>query len=149
MVESRAKRLQVVLMLAERKEQEAGQQLSQQRALVAAETQQLRELDDYAKQYLQTYSERKVDVRPHELIAYSGFIQRLGEACKEQQAKLERLNAVLDKLQQRWRVAHHKCDSIKELILRLEHDESLLLDKRFQKELDELVSQQYGRKELQ
>ncbi len=148
MVESRAKRLQVVLILAERKEQEIGQQLSQQRGLVAVEEQQLRELDDYAKQYLQTYSARKVDVRPHELIAYSSFIQRLGEACKEQQAKLERLIIILDKIQQRWHMAHQKCEAIKELIQRLERDENLLLDKRLQKELDELTNQQYSRKEL-
>ena len=148
MVESRAKRLQVVLMLAERKEQEAGLQLSQQRTLIATEEQQLRELDDYATQYMQSYSARKVDVRPHELIAYSGFIQRLGEASKEQRAKLERMNTLLDKLQQRWHVAHHKCEAIKELILRLERDENLLLDKRLQKELDDLTSQQFSRKEL-
>jgi flagellar protein FliJ len=148
MVESRAKRLQVVLMLAERKEQEAAQQLSQQRVLVTAEEQQLRELEDYAKQYLQTYSARKVDVRPHELIAYSGFIQRLGEACKEQQAKVERLIIILDKIQLRWRTAHYKCEAIKELILRLERDENVLLDKRLQKELDDLTNQQYSRKDL-
>ncbi|MES2672683.1 MAG: flagellar export protein FliJ [Pseudomonadota bacterium] len=148
MVESRAKRLQVVLMLAERKEQEAGQQLSQQRALVTAEEQQLRELDEYAKQYLQNYAARKIDIRPHELIAYSSFIQRLGEACKEQQVKVERLIIILDKIQLRWRTAHHKCEAIKELILRLEHDENLLLDKRLQKELDDLTNQQYSRKEL-
>jgi flagellar protein FliJ len=147
--DSRAKRLQVVLMLAERKEQHAALQLTQQRAQVAVEEQQLRELDDYAKQYMQTYSARKVDVRPHELIAYSGFIQRLGEACKEQQAKLERLYKVLDTLQQLWHKAHHKCESIKELMLRLEREENVLLDKRLQKELDELVNQQYSRKDLQ
>lgn len=148
MVESRAKRLQLVLMLAERKEQEIVQQLSQQRVLVAAEEQQLRELDDYAKQYLQNYSERKIDVRPHELIAYSSFIQRLGEACKEQQVKLERLIIILDKIQQRWSTAHHKCEAIKELILRLQRDENLLLDKHLQKELDDLTNQQYSRKEI-
>ena len=148
MVESRAKRLQLVLVLAERKEQEVAQQLGQQRTIVAAEEQQLRELDEYAKQYLETYSARKIDVRPHELIAYSSFIQRLGEACKEQQFKLERLTIILDKIQQRWHTAHHKCEAIKELILRLERDENLLIDKRLQKEIDDLTNQQYSRREI-
>lgn len=148
MAESRAKRMQVVLLLADRKEQEVGQQLNQQRQLVEAEVEQLKQLDDYANQYLHTYSERKINVRPHELIAYSGFIQRLAEARQEQQAKIERQQKVFDRLQQVWRIAHHKCQSIKELIERLQQDENALIDKRLQKELDELVGQQYSRQDL-
>jgi flagellar FliJ protein len=145
MAESRAQRMQVVLVLAERNEQKAGQQFSQYRTQVEAETEQLRQLDDYAKQYLHSYSERKVAVRPQELIAYSGFIQRLGEACKEQQAKLDRMNNVLAKYQQAWRTAYQKRESLKELIVRLRLEENAQLDKRLQKELDELVGQAYSR----
>lgn len=148
MAESRAKRMQVVLMLAERKEQEVGEQLSKQRQLVDAELEQLRQLEEYAQQYLHNYSVRKTNVRPDELIAYSGFIQRLGEARMDQQAKVERQQKVLDRCQQLWRIAHHKCESIKELIERLKQDENALLDKKLQKELDELVGQQYSRPEL-
>ncbi|HWV16698.1 MAG TPA: flagellar export protein FliJ [Cellvibrio sp.] len=148
MAESRAKRMQVVLFLAERKEQELGQQLSQQRQVVEQEIEQLRQLEQYAEQYLQTYSERKSNVRPHELIAYSGFIQRLGDARLEQKAKIERQQKVFVRMQQVWRAAHHKCESIKELIERLKQDENALIDKRLQKELDELVGQQYSRQNL-
>lgn len=145
MAESRAQRMHVVLVLAERNEQKAGQQFSQYRTQVEAEAEQLRQLDDYAKQYLQTYSERKVAVRPAELIAYSGFIQRLGEACKEQQAKLDRMHKALAMFQQTWRTAYQKRESIKELIVRLRLEENAQLDKRLQKELDELVGQAYSR----
>lgn len=148
MAESRAKRMQVVLFLAERKEQELGQQLNQQRQVVEQEIEQLRQLEQYAEQYLQTYSERKSNVRPHELIAYSGFIQRLGDARLEQKAKIERQQKVFARMQQVWRTAHHKCESIKELIERLKQDENALIDKRLQKELDELVGQQYSRQNL-
>lgn len=145
MAESRAKRMQVVLLLAERKEQNAGQQLSLQQQVVAAEVEQLRQLDDYATQYLQTYADRKTNVRPHELIAYSGFIQRLGEARNEQQAKVGRMLVLRDRLQQLWQIAHHKRQSVEELILRLQHEENGIADKRLQKELDELIGQQYSR----
>lgn len=148
MAESRAKRMQVVLMLAERKEQEVGDQLNKQRQLVDAEQEQLRQLQEYADQYRHNYSGRKTNVRPDELIAYSGFIQRLSEACLDQQAKVERQQKVLDRCQQLWRIAHHKCESIKELIERLQQDENALVDKRLQKELDELVGQQYSRRDL-
>jgi flagellar protein FliJ len=148
MAESRAKRMQVVVFLAERKEQEAGRQLGAQQTLIATEEQQLRELEAYATQYLQTYSARKNDVRPHELIAFSGFIQRLGAACKEQEAKVLRQQAVLERLQHLWRIAHHKHEAIKALKERLAHAENLASDKQFQKEVDDIVCQHYARKEL-
>ncbi|GGY68387.1 flagellar protein FliJ [Cellvibrio zantedeschiae] len=147
MAESRAKRMQVVLTLAERAEEQAGQQLSQCQAQVDAETEQLRQLDEYAAQYLTIYTERKTAVRPQELIAYSGFIQRLGDARKEQEGRLKRIEAQMERLRQAWRIAHQKCESIKELITRLKQEENALLDKRLQKELDELVGQAYIRRE--
>ncbi len=147
MAESRAKRMQVVLVLAERSEEQAGQQLKQSQAQVAAEAEQLKQLDEYAAQYMGIYSERKTSVRPHELIAYSGFIQRLGEARKEQESRLGRFQAQMERMRQAWQVAHQKCESIKELIIRLKQEENAVLDKRLQKELDELVGQAYSRRE--
>lgn len=147
MAESRAKRMNVVLTLAERAEEAAGQQLSQCQAQVAAEEEQLRQLDEYAAQYLTIYGERKTGVRPHELIAYSGFIQRLGEAKKEQETRLKRFQLQMERLRHAWQVAHQKCESIKELILRLQHEENALIDKRLQKEMDELVGQAFIRRD--
>ncbi len=147
MADSRAKRMQVVLTLAERNEQQSGQHLSQFTLQVDSEAEQMRQLDEYAEQYLKTYSERKTGVRPQELIAYSGFIQRLGLARKEQQARLDRLQIQLERYRQAWRIAHQKTESIKELIVRLQHEENALVDKRLQKEMDELVSQAYSRRE--
>ena len=147
MAESRAQRMQVVLTLAERAEQQVGQQLSQCQAQVDAEIEQLRQLDEYAAQYLHIYTERKTAVRPQELIAYSGFIQRLGEARKEQEGRLKRVQVQMERFRQAWRVAHQKCESIKELINRLKQEENTILDKRLQKELDELVGQAYIRRE--
>jgi flagellar FliJ protein len=149
MAESRAKRMQVVLTLAERSEQQAGQQLAQCQTQVDAEVAQLRQLDDYAAQYMNIYTERKTAVKAQELIAYSGFIQRLGDARKEQEARLNRVQAQMERLRQVWRVAHQKCESIKELIGRLQQEENVSLDKRLQKELDELVGQAYSRREHQ
>lgn len=146
MAQSRSQRMQVVLVLAERKEQQAAQQFSQYRTQVDAEKEQLRQLEDYAAQYLNTYSERKTGVRPHELIAYSSFIQRLAEARKDQENRLARMQLNLNRLQQLWQQAYQKRESLKELISRLQQEESVALDKRLQKELDELVSQAHIRR---
>jgi flagellar protein FliJ len=146
MAQSRSQRMQVVLVLAERKEQQAGQQFSQYRAQVDAEKEQLRQLEDYAAQYLNTYSERKTGVRPHELIAYSSFIQRLAEARKDQETRIARMQLNLNRLQQLWQQAYQKRESLKDLIARLQQEENLALDKRLQKELDGLVGQAHSRR---
>jgi flagellar FliJ protein len=147
MAESRAERMQVVLVLALRQEQQAGEQLRQARSQLEAETEQLRQLDDYAAQYLAAYGARKSGVSSQELIAYSGFIQRLALARREQQGRLERLQLQLQRLSQAWRITHQKTESIKSLIARLEQEQQGLLDRRLQKELDELASQAFSRKQ--
>jgi flagellar FliJ protein len=55
------------------------------------------------------------------------------------------MNKTLVTFQQTWRKAYQKRESIKELIARLQLEENALLDKRLQKELDELVGQAYSR----
>ena len=145
MVESRATRMQVVLTLALKHEDEAAKKLSQFREQLAQEERQLAELRDYAAQYLQTQSELREGVLAYELINYSSFISRLNEACTEQEGKVARYQQLLNTLQQQWRVKHQKRKSIEDLIVRLTREDSLLLDKRLQQELDELSSQQLQR----
>lgn len=145
MAESRAKRMQVVLSLALRQEDEAAKKLGQFREQLAQEERQLVELRDYADQYLHTQGALREGVLAHELINYSSFINRVNEACREQEAKVERYKVLFQSLQQQWRIKHQKRKSIEDLISRLQREDNLLLDKRLQKEMDELSSQQLQR----
>ncbi len=142
MAESRAKRMKVVLTLAERQEEDAAQKLRQFRDQLAQENRQLQELRDYSKQYLDAQGGLRQGVFAHELINYSSFIRRLNEACNEQEAKVVRMQGMLTNLQNQWQIKHRKRKSIEDLIKRLQHEDDLLLDKRLQKELDELSSLQ-------
>lgn len=142
MAESRAKRMQVVLTLAVRQEDEAAEKLRQFRDQVAQEERQLHELRDYATQYLQAQGGLRQGVLAHELINYSSFIHRLNEACVEQENKVQRMQALLANLQKQWQIKHQKRKSIEDLIKRLQHEDDLILEKRLQKELDELSSLQ-------
>jgi flagellar FliJ protein len=137
--------MQVVLTLAVRQEDEAAKKLSQFREQLAQEEMQLADLREYATQYLHAQGELREGVLAHELINYSTFINRLNEACREQEAKVQRYKAILESLQQQWRVKHQKRKSIEDLITRLQQEDNLLLDKRLQKEMDELSSQQLRR----
>lgn len=142
MAESRAQRMQVVATLAKKQEDDAANKLSQYRDQIALEQRQLADLRDYADQYLNAQGALRSGVLAHELINYSSFIGRLNEACKEQEAKVARMAKQLESLQQQWRLKHQKRKSIEDLIVRLQQEDSLLADKRLQKELDELSAQQ-------
>lgn len=145
MAESRAKRMQVVLTLAVRQEGDAAKKVGEVRDQVAKEERQLADLRDYATQYLQAQGALREGILAHELINYSSFINRLNEACGEQEAKVQRYQAILEAAQKQWRILHQKRKSIEDLITRLQHEDNVLLDKRLQKELDELSSQQFQR----
>jgi flagellar protein FliJ len=147
MAESRAKRIQVVLTLARQQEDIAAKRLGQYREQLTAEEQQLSQLKEYATQYMRDYAGQRQGVYAHQLINYSGFVHRLGELCKEQEIKLERMQVAYKKLQEQWRTAHQKRKSVEDLIERFKQEESLLLDKQLQKELDELSTQKFARQE--
>lgn len=140
MAESRAKRMQVVLTLAIRQEDDAAQKLSKFREQVALEERQLQELRDYADQYLQEQGGLRQGVLAHELINYSMFIQRLNEACVEQENKVLRMQSQQANLLKQWQIKHQKRKSIEDLIKRLQHEDDVILEKRLQKEMDELSS---------
>jgi flagellar FliJ protein len=146
--ESRAKRLQIVLTLAQRHEQEAARQVAEARAQMEAEEAQLRQLEEYTEQYLQTYRTRTENVRAEDLMIYSSFIQRLNRVLAEQKIKLERVTAEYEQTLQQWREKYQRRQSIADLIARLEQEENTALEKRLQKELDDLTTQQFRNQSL-
>lgn len=148
MAESRAQRMQVVLQLAKRQEEAAAQKLSQCREQLLTEQRQLQQLQDYAAQYHQDYANQQ-SVLAHQLINYSGFVVRLGDLCREQEAKLRRLQLTMGQLQSLWHSAYQKCRSIADLIARLEQEDAQLHDKRQQKIMDEFSAQLYARQQRQ
>jgi flagellar FliJ protein len=138
--------MQIVLTLADRRMQSAGQQVQDWRAQVTAEQEQLQQLEEYTEQYLQVYSTRKTGLYAQEMITYSDFIRRLDNARSEQLAKLQRVRQQYELSLEQWRVSHRRHDAIAEMIGRLQKEDNDVLEQRLQKELDELAAQQFQRK---
>jgi flagellar protein FliJ len=145
MADSRAQRMQVVLLLAKRHEDETAQRLGKITEQLGIEIAQLDSLNDYKSQYLQSQGEMRTGVRVDELINYTHFISRLGEACIDQGVKVDRMRQQLVLIQQDWRKKYQKRKNLEELIERLGREENALIEKQLQKELDELSSNQLQR----
>lgn len=148
MAESRAKRMQLVLSLTERQEKEAATRVEECKTLLTQEQEQLQQLQDYSGQYLETYADKSGLLQVQQRINYSSFIQRLTVAIEEQRYKVERTAKVHEQALARWQDVYLRRKSISQLIERLQQEENALLDKRLQKELDELAAQQFNRREL-
>lgn len=144
MAESRAKRLQIVLHLAQKAEDQAASRVKEQAGLLRNEETQLQELKDYSAQYLNSYGNMRDGISAQQMINYSGFIGRLAEAVKDQENKILRLQQGLDKLKAQWTVAHQKRKTLEDLMERLDKEYSDQLEKRLQKELDELANRPNG-----
>jgi len=138
--------MKIVLTLTQRHEQEAAKRVEECRELVAQEQAQLEQLESYSEQYMQTYVERSQFLSAQERMGYSGFIQRLTGAISDQQSKLARMNQVYEQALSQWRERYLKRESIANLITRLEQEDNALIEKRLQKELDELAAQQFNRR---
>lgn len=147
MAESRAKRIQVVLTLALQQEDAAAKRLGQYREQLTQEEKQLRQLREYADQYMRDYAGHRQGVFAYQLINYSGFVHRLEDLYKEQDIKVKHMEVTYHKLQEQWRQSHQKRKSIEDLIERFQREESLQLEKQLQKELDELTTQKFARQE--
>ncbi len=126
-------------MLAERKEHEAGEQLSQYQKLYNQECQQYTELEDYNAHYLKAYSGGQEHLQVAQMIRYSELISRLSATLVEQQKKIDQMNENLQQLRLYWHMLHQKTQAMSDMIDDVAVGEALELENRLQKELDDLA----------
>ncbi|UTF60792.1 flagellar export protein FliJ [Gilvimarinus sp. DA14] len=139
MAAKRSQRLGVVLMLAERHEQEAADYLARHQKLVDEQRQKASELADYRTGYVEQYAGAQSGMRPEELSRYSQFIQQLGDAIKQQESAVAQLIEQLVKLRQHWHGQHLRRRAIEDLITRLRKGEDQAAERQLQKQLDDMA----------
>ncbi|WP_339897765.1 flagellar export protein FliJ [uncultured Gilvimarinus sp.] len=140
MAKPRSERLKVVLRVAEHQEQEAAGYLAQYQQQLAAERAQLEQLQQYRHSYLDEYGDSSACHTVQDMMRYSDFIGRLAGAIDEQHQKLANAAEQCEKVLQHWQIKRHKRKSLESLIERLRLGENTELERKLQKELDELSS---------
>ena len=141
----RSKRMEVVLTLAKRAEDDVAKQLGQVQQEVSQGEDQLRQLQDYNEAYKQEIQAKTQGLSGQDMINSRSFLQRLGSAEQEQQGRITQMRAVQDSVRQQWQLKHHYRKSINDLIERIRTSENLAEEKRLQIQLDELATQLYLR----
>lgn len=133
----RSQRMQVVVDLASKKENEAAQKLADIKSQLAQENSRLHDLNDYYANYENTQKQLAVGVNAQDLQKMRHFLQQLNTAKQAQQFQITQVQQQVEVLTQAWRTCYLERTAMENLVVRLKLDEQAVLDKQEQKMLDE------------
>lgn len=140
MAVKRSQRMAIVLQMAERAEEAAARQLEQSRSQVAQAQQQLQQVEEYQKDYTQALNQPKAGVSAYAMINDRRFLEQLHLVCQSQMAQIHQLSEQEARCLRNWQQCYQRRRNIVQLIDKLKQNESALLEKQLQKEMDELSS---------
>lgn len=102
----RSRRLEVVLSLEERKEQEALERMGEARKLVEQQREQVQNLNRYQQEYRdQIRNSQQGVVQVSRLQAWQAFIAQLDQVIRQQQKQLAQAEQVFETRKQEWQQA--------------------------------------------
>jgi len=136
----RSQRMLTVLQLAVRTEEGAASQLEQSRRQLEQARQQLQQVEEYQQGYIQSLNQPKSGQSAYSMINDRRFLEQLSFVCQTQAGQIEQLRQNEDQCLQNWQTCYQRRRNIEQLIEKLKQDESQLVEKQLQKEMDELSS---------
>lgn len=138
---SRAKRLNMVLDIAERTESKAAEAFEMARRLWQEDQEKMTDLQRYYQDYETAFTQPAARMRAQDIVQQRGFLQQLAEAVRQQAQVVERRRTIADHKQSDWRTAHLKRRALQELVERVRADERRILTRKEEKMLDEWFNQ--------
>lgn len=134
----RARRLQVLLDMAEREEQERLRVWGELQQRLQAEQQQRQQLVDYNREYQQKISAPgQTPLQAGLLHATLGFMQQIEQALNQQSERLNLLQQQTENARQQYLEQHGKVRALTGLMDRLDQEHAAAEDKQQQKQADE------------
>lgn len=135
----RSKRLQVVLELAKRKEDEALKAMQSSQNNLNQQNEKLQELIRYQQEYQQALRDAfSTGATAANCATYQHFLSQVGGAIEQQQLVVTLAEEQLDKARKHWQSLYEKQKGMGGLIDRFRDEEDLEIEKKEQKMIDEL-----------
>lgn len=134
----RSQRLQIVLQLAQQKEEAAQQELLQAHTRLQREQDKLVQLQQYQAEYvdnLKAQTGRQMSALQYQTMTQ--FISRLSVAISEQRRQIQMVGMAVERVEAKWRELYQKRQKMGELIERYKMEEAREQDLREQKLVDE------------
>jgi len=135
---TRSKRMQPVQRVARNREQSAVQKFGQSRQNLDAQRTRLEELKAYRDQYARDFElSGGTGLGAARVQDYRVFLNRLGEAIRQQEAVLEQCLSQHEQTRQQWIETRTHSQAIDKVVHRYRREEHRQQDCREQKEQDE------------
>lgn len=138
MARSRSQRMTIVLQLANRSEQAAALALQKSRSALDQADSQLQQIKQYQQEYVAELNAKTQKLTAQTMINDRHFLQRLSEIEITQCQQIAQLKKNESGCLSQWKLCYQRRQSIETLIARLQKEESSVVEKQLQKELDEL-----------
>ena len=143
----RSRRLEVVLSLEERKEQEALERMGEARKLVEQQREQVQNLNRYQQEYRdQIRNSQQGVVQVSRLQAWQAFIAQLDQVIRQQQKQLEQAEQVFEARKHEWQQAWERRRGMEKYIETCRQQEQKEQDLREQKLSDEAAGRAFSRR---
>lgn len=132
----RSQRLQLVLDLERRKEDEEAKKLGRLQQMLQQEMAKAEELLKYQGEYQDALRAGQIS-DPNRMQVYHQFIARLSQAFEQQQLHVEKVRGALANQQARWAEIHGRRRNIESYIGKCRDEEAQLAEKKLQRQLDD------------
>ncbi len=136
--QKRSRRLQIVLDLIAREEDQERQLLGQLRSQLQASDAKIDQLVAYQRQYQEDLRSTSASVKSvRHIQTFHVFISRLGTAIEQQQQQSLLLKQKLDVQTGKWQTVYQKKKNMEEYIERCKNEEQVEEDRKEQRQLDD------------
>ena len=139
---NRSKRLDIIVQLAKKKEDEAGKYFAEMAQLLEAEREKASSLKDYYEEYKARSNAKVEALSINEVLRNRTFLKQLADAGQEKNQHITQIEQEFLRRKNTWRQSHLKRRTFEDLVERLEREELTDLNKKEQKLLDEWFTSQ-------
>lgn len=140
----RSERIQLIIDLARRKEDQALAQLRDTRSLVKHEQDRLIDIEHYYQEYQGDISVSGRTYKPEEFTRTREFLGKLDAALDQQKQQIALVRQRLEQDTQTWKTLRLKTEALISYQKRCRDDEQRAEDKQEQKLLDEFSARRYS-----
>ena len=134
---ARSERIQLVVDLVKRSEEQAAVNMQSARTTLENDEQRLAELEEYYRGYQQRSGEPNQVVQSWQLANSREFLHHLSDAIRQQEIQVQRDREQYERCLEQWQKIHLKYKSLKDFKRELAQGEALEIDKRAQRLQDD------------
>lgn len=140
---SRIEKIQTLVELAEVEESKALETFSTLQGQYQQHIQQLDTLQNYVNDYAHQSSDGSTTTV--QILTTHAFVGKLHQAIQLEQSKTEEFKNVMELAREAWIEKRARLQALQKLLLKLQQNHQIRLEKQEQRFLDELSSQSYSR----